>query len=139
MARHTLGQYRALIIELDGLVREWEKGVPKADEKAHINAIEAVIEHVLNAVCSRLPAPERVAATDLVKRSELLLARYYGSKSVEYCYVIDHPKFGVIGGHADDNWDVDLTSVQQRASDVRKDWPTRIIARDMRTRQSVEM
>jgi hypothetical protein len=137
MASKTVKQYRVLVDELDSLLRDWQKGAISGSESAHIKAIQAVADHIRSSVCARLTSVERQAADVLVSRADATIVRFFANTNVEYCFVIDHPTLGQIGGFDEDNWDIDRDVVEKSAAFVRKDWPTRIISRNVTTTKRI--
>jgi hypothetical protein len=137
MASKTVKQYRVLVDELDSLLRDWQKGVVSGSESSHIKAIQAVADHIRSSVCNRLPSAERTASEVLVSRADAAIVRFFANTNVEYCFVIDHPSLGQIGGFDGDHWDIDREVVEKSAAFVRKDWPTRIISRDVTTMKQI--
>lgn len=140
MASKTVKQYRVLVDELDSLVRDWFNGVHEGGSiENHVRAIKVVADHIRSSTCSKLPAAERESSESLVARADAVCVRFYANKNVEYCFVIDHPRLGQIGGYVDDNWCIDRDSIEKCATFVRSDWSTRIIARDVATKIPIEL
>jgi hypothetical protein len=140
MAAQTLKQYRVLVDQLETLVHEWKSAqVNKSEQADHIKAMESVINHLKCATCARIKATEQVLANIVISSAETIVRQYKMGSNIEYCFVIDHPKFGQIGGYEEDNWSIEYSAVAKFAAFVRKDWPTRIIGRDATTRIAVDL
>jgi hypothetical protein len=134
VSRVTKNNYRAAVENLSVLISMSEaECVVEVDLDVHHNAMEELVDQIRSMACPSLPKREQEEAVEIMSRADQLVAAYRARNGVQFCFTMQHPKFGVCGGGPSDQWYGSMDAVAKMAQWVDPKYTVSFLRRDLAT------
>lgn len=134
MSRVTKNSYRSTVEQLTIMISMVETNtVERHDFEVHYNAMEELVDQIRSMVCPSLPKREQEESQEILGRADELVAAYRARNGVQFCFTMQHPKFGVCGGGPDDQWYGSIGEARERAEFVDPKYAVVYLRRDLAT------